>query len=170
MNELKFSNYDSWTVVGDPLDYLEIRNGENYAFPVTVFDNSVITQQIDVSDWNFTVTSEIFTMNTNYSDANEYGSCGCILKSDIGTSRFTPQMGPSQHPDLAFKLVNALTGQGVLTIPAAVTPNPSELVTIDADNTLLNLITITADYPSVDDSFTNTAKLELGLVVRYGGL
>jgi hypothetical protein len=67
-------------------------------------------------------------------------------------------------------LVDALTGSGVLTIPAAVTPNPSELVTVDDDNTLLNLITITAHYPSVDSSFTNTAKLELGLVVRYGGL
>jgi hypothetical protein len=170
MNELKFSNYDSWTVLGDPLDYLEIRNGESYAFPVTVFDNSVINQQIDVSDWNFAVTSEIFTMNTNPDDANEYGSCGCILKTDIGTSRFTPQMGPFTHPQLQFRLENATTGTGILTIPAAVTPNPCELVTIDDDNTLLNLITITADYPSVDDSFTNTAKLELGLVVRYGGL
>jgi hypothetical protein len=170
MNELKFSNYDSWTVLGDPLDYIEIRLGESYAFPVTVFDNSVINQAIDVSAWSFTVTGEIFTMNTDVNDADEYGSCGCISTRDLLTDRFQSQMGPFTAPQLQFEITDAVTGLGVLKIPASATPNPSELVSIDGHNTLLNIITITANYPSVSDDFTNTAKLELGLVVRYGGL
>jgi hypothetical protein len=156
---LKLSSFTNGLVASDEIDYIEVRLGEQYVIPFTVKDSAGTA--IDITSWDFTtipVTSEVYTAKFTYS--------GNSLTS---VANFTDQGTPSTFTNLAATITNGALGQGVVTIPANVNPSLSSLVTLDDDNTMLNIITITAQYPSSVSGFNNIRKLLIGLIVRFGG-
>lgn len=156
---LKLSSFAQALTASDQIDYIEIRLGEQYVIPFTVKDTD--GTPIDITNWDFSttaVTSEIYTANFTYS--------GDTLSS---VKNFTDQGDPTTHASLSVTVTDPTIGSAVLTVPAAITPRPSTLVTVDDDNTLLNLITVTASYPSSVVNFPNIRKMLIGLVVRFGG-
>jgi hypothetical protein len=98
------------------------------------------------------------TANFTYDGAGELSSI-----SDI-----TKQVSARTISGLQVVNIVEASGSGILKVPANATPIPSSLVTPDANNTLLNVITITATYPSSVTGFDNVRKLMMGLIVRYG--
>jgi hypothetical protein len=156
---LKLSSFAQALTASDQIDYIEVRLGEQYVIPFTVKDS--LDAPIDITNWDFAttaVTSEIYTANFTYS--------GSTLSS---IKNFSDQGDPTTDADLKVTIIDATIGSAVLTVPASITPRPSTLVTLDDDNTLLNLITITANYPSSVAGFNNIRKMLIGLVVRFGG-
>lgn len=162
MPSLKLSSFAQALTGGDQIDYIEIRLGEAYAIPFTINQPSGDPQ--DLTDWTFTVSSDVYTANFTYNAAGDLSA----------VSDFTDQANPSVPADLTVSIISPATqGQGILTVPADINPNPTTLVTADGDNTLLNIITITATYPSgysiSGTPFDNVRKLLIGLIVRFGG-
>jgi hypothetical protein len=155
---LRLSDFGKWLQGGDKIDFLETRIGEQYVIPFTIKDNQTPPVAVNITGWTFDVTSEIMTANFTYDGAGELSSI-----SDI-----TKQISPRTVSGLQVVNIVEASGSGILKVPASATPTPSTLVTPDANNTLLNVITITATYPSSVTGFDNVRKLMMGLIVRYG--
>ena len=158
---LKLSNFGQWIQGGEPIDYLEIRLGEQYTVPITFTDAAPSPQPINITGWTFTTTTEVYTATFTYNTAGDL----------VAVSNFTDQGTANAYAGLGVTVINAAAGQAVLTIPAGVNPNPSALVTADSDNTMLNIITIAASWPGTYYATTglaNIRKLMIGLVVRFG--
>jgi hypothetical protein len=155
---LRLSDFGKWLQGGDKIDFLETRIGEQYVIPFTIKDNSTTPIPIDITGWTFTVTSEIMTANFGYNTAGEL----------ISTGDFTKQISARSIAGLEVVNIVEAHGSGILKVPASATPAPSTLVTPDNSNTLLNVITITATYPSSVTGFDSVRKLMMGLIVRYG--
>jgi hypothetical protein len=158
---LKLSNFGQWIQGGEPIDYLEIRLGEQYTVPITFTDAADPPQPINITGWTFTTTTEVYTATFAYNAAGDL----------VSVSNFTDQGTANAYAGLGVTVINAAAGQAVLTIPAGVNPNPSALVTADSDNTMLNIITIAASWPGTYYATTglaNIRKLMIGLVVRFG--
>lgn len=155
---LQLSRFDQYITGGSPIDYFEMRLGEAYAIPFTIRDNQTPPQPIDLTGWTFDVLSELYTATFSYGTDNSLTS----------VTDFTDQGTQETIAGLAVTNIVAAAGQGVLTVPPGVNPNPTTLVTADGNNTLLNIITITATYPSSVSGFNSVRKLLIGLVVRYG--
>jgi hypothetical protein len=155
---LRLSDFGQWLQGGDKIDFLETRIGEQYVIPFTMKDNSSPPVPLDITGWAFTVTSEIMTATFGY------GSDGSLT----GVSDIVKQVASRSVSGLEVVNIVAPAGTGILKIPASATPIPSTLVTPDNNNTLLNVITITATYPSSVVGFDNVRKLMMGLIVRYG--
>lgn len=156
---LKLGQFGAYLVGSSEIAYLEVRNGEQYAIPVSFTNNDPTPQPINLQQWTFSVTYDIYTANFNYDASGNL----------VAASNFTDQ-GPAGQSYAGLEITNIqpLLGTAVLKIPAGINPNPSTLVTADGDNTMLNIITITANYPSVIVGFPSVRKLLLGLVVRFG--
>jgi hypothetical protein len=137
------------------MDLIEVRLGEAYAVPFTIKDNGTPPQPIDLTDWSFSVALDSYTANFTYNGS---------LLTTVGN--VTEQGASSSVSGLNVVNINASTGAATLTIPVAATSIPANLVTADSDNTLLNVITITATYPSSVTGFDNVRKLLIGLIVR----
>lgn len=164
MPSLQLSSFAQALTAGDQIDYVEIRLGEAYALPFKIADSA--GNPINLTNWTLAVTAESYTANF------AYGGNGDL----IAVSDFTDQtMGGSQpQPGLAAEITNAALGEGVVSIPSnLLPPNPASIISADGDNTLLNIVTITATYPSgysfSGTPFDNVRKLLIGLVVRFGG-
>ncbi len=156
---LRLSNFNQWIQGGEPIDYLEVRLGEQYAVPFTIKDNQNPPQPINLTGWSFAnVTSQIYTATFGY---NGTGQLAVV-------TNFVQQGVAGTVSGLEVVNINAAAGTGVLKIPATANPNPSTLVTADGDNTMLNIITITATYPSSVSGFNSIRKLLIGLIVRFG--
>ena len=155
---LRLSDFGKWLQGGDKIDFLETRIGEQYIIPFTMKDNSTPPVSINITGWTFTVTSEIMTATFAYSGDGSLTSVTDIVK----------QVDARTVSGLEVVNIVAPAGTGILKIPASATPIPSTLVTPDNNNTLLNVITITATYPSSIVGFDNVRKLMMGLIVRYG--
>jgi hypothetical protein len=155
---LRLSDFGKWLQGGDKIDFLETRIGEQYIIPFTMKDNSTPPVAINITGWTFTVTSEIMTATFAYSGDGSLTSVTDIVK----------QVDARTVSGLEVVNIVAPAGTGILKIPASATPIPSTLVTPDNNNTLLNVITITATYPSSIVGFDNVRKLMMGLIVRYG--
>lgn len=156
---LRLSNFNQWIQGGEPIDYLEVRLGEQYAVPFTIKDNQVPPQPINLTGWSFAnVTSQIYTATFAYNSAGTLTS----------VTDFVQQGTAGTVSGLEVVDINVSAGTGVLKIPAAVNPNPTTLITPDGNNTMLNIITITASYPSSVSGFNSIRKLLIGLIVRFG--
>lgn len=156
---LKLSNFSQWIEGGEQIDYLEVRLGEQYAVPFTIKDDQTPPQAINITGWTFSVTTQIYTATFNYAADGSLTSA----------SDFTQQTSPAvAFSGLEVVNINAPAGTGVLKIPSGVNPNPSTLITADGNNTMLNIITITATFPSTVSGFSNIRKLLIGLIVRFG--
>ena len=155
---LKLSQFSEWVQGGDPIDYLEIRNGEQYVVPFTIKDNQTPPQPINLTGWTFAVTSDIFTATFNYDSSGNLST----------VTNFADQNVSGNTANLEVVNINTGAGTGVLKIPAGVNPNPSDLVLADDNNTMLNKLTITATYPSSVSGFSSIRKLLIGLIVRIG--
>jgi len=155
---LKLSQFNQWIQGGEPIDYLEVRLGEQYAVPFTIKDNQVPPQPINLTGWTFSVTSQIYTATFSYNGAGDL----------TGVTNFVQQGVAAAFSGLEVVNINTTLGTGTLKIPAGVNPNPSTLITADGDNTMLNIINITATYPSSVSGFNSIRKLLVGLIVRFG--
>jgi hypothetical protein len=155
---LRLSDFGKWLQGGDKIDFLETRIGEQYVIPFTIKDNSTPPVAVNITGWTFAVTSEIMSANFTYDAAGELTTIADITK----------QVSPRTVSGLEVVNIVEAGGSGILKVPAAATPTPSTLVTPDNNNTLLNVITITATYPSSVTGFDNVRKLMMGLIVRYG--
>jgi hypothetical protein len=155
---LKLSDFGKWLQGGDKIDFLETRIGEQYVIPFTIKDNSTPPVAINLTGWTFDVTSEIMSANFTYDGSGELSS----------VSDFTKQVSARTVAGLEVVNIVESGGTGILKVPAGATPTPSTLVTPDANNTLINVITITATYPSSVTGFDNVRKLMMGLIIRYG--
>lgn len=155
---LKLSDFGKWLQGGDKIDFLETRIGEQYVIPFTIKDGASNPVAIDITGWTFDVTSEIMSAKFEYNAAGELSS----------VSGFTKQIAARTVTGLEVVNIVEAGGSGILKIPANATPMPSTLVTPDDANTLVNIITITATYPSSVTGFDNVRKLMMGLIVRYG--
>lgn len=155
---LKLSSFDQWVQGGEPIDYVEVRLGEQYVIPFTIKDNQIPPQPINLTGWTFDVTSQIYTATFTYNNLGELAT----------VTNFAQQTTPVAVSGL--EVVNIVTGSGtgILKVPSTVNPNPSTLVTADDNNTMVNILTITATYPSSVSGFNNIRKLLIGLVVRFG--
>lgn len=154
---LKLSNFNQYLQISDEIDYLECRLGEQYVIPFTFFEGSP-PQPIDLTNWVFTIDSEI------YSATFEYNSVG-----DLTSVKDYVSVGPKRSVvGLAVTVTAPLLGQGTITIPSTVNPDPTNLIWPDKANTMLNIITITMTYPSSVVGFNNIRKSLLGLIVRLG--
>jgi hypothetical protein len=156
---LKLSAFSQYIRAGEKIDYVEARLGEAYAIPFTVTDDSSPPVPINLTGWTFDVKYDVYTANFTY------------VNDELSkVSNFTDQgSAGASYPGLEIvNIVNA-NGTGVLKIPAGVNPNPSSLIIADGDNTMLNIITITASFPSVVVGFNNIRKLLIGLIIRFGG-
>jgi hypothetical protein len=153
LNLDKFSQY---VVAGEKIDYLEIRLGEAYVIPFDIKNSSGTVT--DISNWTFQVTSQVYTAVFQYS--------GDTLSS---ISSISVQSDPQQVTGLEVRDIDAAAGTAKLVIPAGVNPNPSTLVTPAGTNAMLNILTITATYPSSVANFNNIRKLLIGLIVKFGG-
>jgi hypothetical protein len=157
---LKLSDFSNWIQVGDQIDYIEVRHGEQLVIPFTMRDSA--DSIVDLSGWVLTVNSEIMTATFTYANSK--------LTSVTNITKQKNSSGNTGSTSVAgLEVVNivAAAGTGVLKIPATATPSPSTLITPDDNNTLLNIITITATYPSSVTGFSNIRKLMMGLIVRY---
>ena len=155
---LRLSDFGKWLQGGDKIDFLETRIGEQYVIPFTMKDNSTPPVPINITGWAFTVTSEVMTATFTYGGTGELSGVSDIVK----------QIAARTVTGLEVVNIVAPAGTGILKIPATATPIPSSLVTPDNNNTMLNVITITATYPSSVTGFDNVRKLMMGLIVRYG--
>ena len=156
---LKLSNYNQWIQGGEPIDYVEVRLGEQYVVPFTIKDNAVPPQPINLTGWSFAnVTTQLYTATFSYDGGGNLST----------VTNFVQQGVAATASGLEVVDINTSAGTGVLKIPATVNPNPSTLITADGDNTMLNIITITATYPSSVSGFNNIRKLLVGLIVRFG--
>jgi hypothetical protein len=158
---LKLSDFSKWIQVGDKIDYIEVRHGEQLVIPFTMRDSS--DGIVDLSGWTLTVNSEIMSATFTYSTAGELTGVADLTKQRNASGN----TGSTAVAGLEVVNIVAAAGTGVLKIPASATPNPSTLITPDDNNTLLNIITITATYPSSVTGFSNIRKLMMGLIVRY---
>lgn len=157
---LRLSDFSKWLQVGDQIEYIETRHGEQYIIPFTMNDGNNLP--VDLTGWVFTVTSEIMTATFNYAGDNLTSVTDITKQRNVaGNTGSTAVSG--------LEVVNIVESQGtgILKIPATATPNPSTLITPDDNNTLMNIITITATYPSSVAGFSNIRKLMMGLIVRY---
>jgi hypothetical protein len=155
MASLRLSNFSEYVQGSDQMDLIEVRLGEAYAVPFTIKDNAVPPQPIDLTDWSFSVTLDSYTANFTYNGS---------LLTTVGN--VTEQGTSSAITGLDVVNISASTGAAVLTIPVGATSIPANLVTADSDNTLLNVITITATWPSSVVGFDSVRKLLIGLIVR----
>lgn len=155
MPSLRLSSFGQYATGGDQIDYLEVRQGEAYAVPFNIKDKQTIPQPVDLTNWTFSVQVESYTANCSYTE-NELSRI----------SSFTDQSAKTVYSNLTIVNVNALLGTGTLLIPADATSIPNNLITADEENTLINVITITAQFPSNIAGFDNIRKLMLGLIIR----
>lgn len=156
---LRLSNYDGWVEAGERISYLEVRLGEQYNIPFTVQEWDGTTGTIwDISLWTWTTSSEVFSASCTYN-----GEGRMISITDI-----EPQLPITTPADLIITDIDGPAGTGVLQIPASVNPDPNRLIFPDTANTMLNLITLTATYPSSSVGFNNIRKILIGLLVRLG--
>ena len=156
---LRLSQFNQWIQGGEPIDYLEVRLGEQYAVPFTIKDNQDPPQPINITGWSFAnVTSQIYTATFGYNSAGQLAT----------VTNYVQQGVAGTVSGLEVVDISPAAGTGVLKIPATVNPNPSTLITADGDNTMLNIITITATYPSSVSGFNSIRKLLIGLIVRFG--
>jgi hypothetical protein len=154
---LKLSNFSQYLQISDEIDYIECRLGEQYVILFT-FNEGSPPQPIDLTNWTFTIDSEV------YSAEFQYNSVGDLT----GVKDFV-SVGPKRTVSgLAVTVTAPLLGQGTITIPSSVNPNPTDLIWPDTANTMLNIITITMTYPSSVVGFSNIRKSLLGLIVRIG--
>jgi hypothetical protein len=154
---LKLSNFKKHIVGGVEISMIEIRLGEQYVLPVSITNSD--GSPVDLTNWTFTVTTDLYTATTSYSGDGSLASISSFTdQGSVGTS----------YSGLEITNVTPLAGTAYLTIPAGVNPNPSSLVTADGDNTMLNIITIKCQYPSAISGFNNVRKLLVGIVVRFG--
>jgi hypothetical protein len=156
MPSLKLGNFSQYLTAGESIDYIEVRQGEAYVLPFTVSDNQTIPQPIDLTDWILTTELSSYTAKFQYQANNELSA----------VSDFTEQGSQPTVAGLVAQVTDAVLGQGVLTIPTQVTTLPAGNVTADGDNTLLNVVTITASYPTSVSGFSAVRKLMIGLIVR----
>jgi hypothetical protein len=155
MPSLSLGNYSEYFTAGDQIDYLEVRSGESYVVQFQISDNQTPPSPIDITEWTFTTTID------SYTACFQYG--GDTLKA---VSNFTEQGSQPTVAGLEAFIGDALTGQGTLTVPAQATTLPAGNITADGDNTLLNVVTITASYPTSVPGFTATRKLLIGLIIK----
>lgn len=158
---LLLSNYDQWVQAGETISYCEIRLGEQYNIPFTVQSTATSTspsQIIDITDWTFAISSEVYSATGTYNGAGAMTSI-----TDI-----QPQLPLSTPAGLQIVDVVGVNGTGVLQVPSSVNPNPNRLIFPDNANTMMNLITITCTYPSSSTGFNNIRKIMFGLLVRLG--
>jgi hypothetical protein len=161
LNLDKFSQY---VVAGEKIDYIAIRLGEAYVIPFEIKDN--LDQPVDLTGWNFAVTSTLYTATFTYNGDTLSSVTNIVAQnsdqhSNTGEARTVA--------GLEVVNISAAAGTGSLKVPASVTPSPQELVTPTGTNTILNLLTITATYPSSVAGFNNIRKLLIGLVIGFGG-
>lgn len=156
MPSLRLSSFGQYATAGDVIDYIEVRQGEAYAIPFTIKDTQPIPQPVDLTAWTFSVEVESYSARCTYNAGGEL--------SAIGT--FTDQGSKLSYPNLAVVNVNAAAGTGALTIPPDATSIPANLITADNENTLINVVTITAVYPSSVAGFNSIRKLMVGFIVR----
>lgn len=154
---LRLSDFGDWIQGGDKIDFLEIRQGEQYVIPFTINNNSSTPVPQDLTSWSFDVTSEVMTATFAYS--------GDTLNN---VTNIVKQVPARTISGLEVVDIIPASGVGTLKIPADATPSPSDFITPDGTNTLVNIITITCTYPSSVAGFSSIRKLMLGLIVRYG--
>ena len=154
---LKLTQFSEYVQGGTEIDYFECRLGEQYVLPFTVTDD--MGNPIDITGWSFTVTSTVYTASFCYSGT------GVVTKSSL----WQAQLPEQTIAGLQIVDINYLAGTGTLTIPAAVNPDPTVLVSEnDETNTMVNVITIKCEYPSGTVGFPNKRNLLIGLIVRLG--
>lgn len=157
---LKLSSFGQYIVGGDQIDYLEIRQGEQYTVPI--FIQNSLQQPEDLTSWNLTsVTYDVYTASVTYA--------GTQLSS---VTNFAQQLNNQVDGQLTVitkdQTQPANVGKATLQIPAIITRLPAGIITADGDNTMVVVINIAASYPSSVAGFQNIRKLLLGLIVRFG--
>jgi hypothetical protein len=154
---LKLSNFSQYLQISDDIDYLECRLGEQYVIPFT-FSAGDPPVALDISAWTFSMDSEVYSATFNY---RADGSLASVENFE--------SVGPKSTPaGLQVILTNAAAGQGALIIPATVNPDPNQLIWPDRANTMLNILTITMEYPSSVVGINHIRKSLIGLIVRLG--
>jgi hypothetical protein len=156
MPSLKLGSFGQYITAGDTIEYIEIRQGEAYAIPFQISDNQTPPTPIDLTLWTLTTELSSYTAKFEYRRSGELSA----------VSEFTEQGSQPIVAGLTATLTEPLNGRGVLTIPSQTSILPAGNVTADGDNTLLNVVTITATYPTSVIGFNAVRKLLIGLIIR----
>lgn len=156
MPSLQLGKFGQSLTAGSQIDYIEIRQGEAYVLPFEISDNATPPLPINLTDWSLTTTMDSYTAKFQYKSNGELSL----------VSEFTEQGSQPVIAGLTASITDAINGRGVVTIPSQTTILPAGNVTADGDNTLLNVVTITATYPTSVSGFSAVRKLLIGLIIR----
>lgn len=145
------------TVAGTVMQMIEIYNGESYTFPFNFKDAQ--GDPVNITGWTLTPTVKWYTAGVSY-PANAPGT---VVLSNL--TLLSPQPTPNPPTGMVATITTAASGIGYLYVPTGI--NGGQSIGIDADPSLIAIVTISVSRTDPLSSLTDVNKEPIGMIIRY---